>query len=130
MRVRPGGVPSCRDRGGLGAFGERIAAAHLAADGMVLLARNWRCRYGELDLVASLVPPDALVFCEVKTRRTGRYGPPAGAVVPAKAARIRRLAARWMTETGTHGAEVRFDIVSVLVSPTDVVDLEHLHGVF
>lgn len=97
---------------------------------MVLLTRNWRCRDGELDLVASLVPPDALVFCEVKTRRTGRFGPPAAAVVPAKVARIRRLAARWMAETGTHGAEVRFDVVSVLISPTNLIHLEHLHGAF
>ena len=114
----------------LGGYGERVAAAHLAADGLILLARNWRCRYGELDLVASQPQPDVLVFCEVKTRRSTRYGPPAAAVSGAKTRRIRRLAVAWMAETGTGGAEVRFDVVSVAVAPGGVVLLEHLRAAF
>ncbi|MGA8112480.1 MAG: YraN family protein [Actinocatenispora sp.] len=124
--------PRPDDRRAVGAYGEQLAAQHLLADGLTLLARNWRCRHGELDLVGHdpASGPGTLVFCEVKTRRSGRYGPPAQAVVGPKAARIRRLAAQWMADTGTHLADVRFDVISVLVGAGTVVELEHLRGAF
>ncbi|GAA3519150.1 YraN family protein [Actinocatenispora rupis] len=125
---RAGGGEQHRRRSALGEFGERLAAAHLAAEGHVLLARNWRCRYGEIDLVAR---DDAtLVFCEVKTRRTDRFGPPSAAVGAGKASRIRELAVRWMTATGTHGGEIRFDVISVLSPVHAPVRLEHLRSAF
>ncbi len=122
-----------QDRVTLGAYGERLAAAHLIADGMVLLDRNWRCRYGELDLIARdpLPRPGALVFCEVKTRRSTRFGPPAQAVVGVKAARIRRLAAQWMNDTGIHMTQIRFDVITVMSRGADAEDeLDHLRGAF
>jgi putative endonuclease len=115
-------------RNALGAYGERVAARHLVEDGMEVLDRNWRCRDGELDLVAR--DGDALVFCEVKTRRTVCCGVPAEAVVPAKARRIRRLAAQWMSETGAHAPEVRFDVVAVLAAAAGAADIEHTRGAF
>ena len=75
----------------VGAYGERLAAQRLVGTGMVLLDRNWRCDAGEIDLV--LRDGEVLVFCEVKTRSTAAYGHPLEAVTPAKAARLRRLAA-------------------------------------
>lgn len=127
MAGRKGGEPKLA-RKALGAYGERVAARHLLADGMELLDHNWRCRWGELDLIAR--DGNALVFCEVKTRRSSHYGVPAEAVVGAKALRIRRLASRWMDETGQHAPDVRFDVVAVLAAKAGAANVEHLRGVF
>src|SRR5919201_532452 len=82
------------DRLELGRLGEALAAARLEAAGLRIVARNWRCREGEIDLVAA--GPGLLVFCEVKTRRGHGYGSPAAAVTHAKQARLRRLAAAYL----------------------------------
>ena len=85
-------------RNAVGAWGEDLAARHLVEQGMVILDRNWRCDLGELDLVAR--HEGTLVVCEVKTRRGEGFGSPAEAVTWRKAARLRRLAARWLDEQG------------------------------
>ena len=87
---------TARQRLALGAYGEGLAARHLTGQGMVLLDRNWRCELGEIDLVLRDGP--ALVVCEVKTRSSTAYGTPLQAVTGQKAARLRRLAARWLAE--------------------------------
>jgi putative endonuclease len=111
----------------VGRYGERLAARHLLARGLVLLDRNWRCPSGELDLVARDGP--VLVFVEVKTRRGGRFGTPAEAVSAEKTRRLRRLAARWLAVRGVGDRrEIRFDVVSVLLGG-DTVGVEHLRGV-
>ena len=123
-------------RGALGKFGEQVAADHLVAVGYHVLARNWRCRDGEVDIVA--VDGNVLVMCEVKTRRGIDFGTPLDAITPTKAARLRRLAVHWLADqragaTDDHVvryAEVRFDVVSVLrprVGPTTVT---HLRAAF
>jgi len=61
-------------RAELGALGEQLALDHLQSRGLVLLARNWRCRYGELDLIAADIPARTVVFVEVKTRTTDQFG--------------------------------------------------------
>ena len=80
----------------LGRSGEDLAAAWYAARGYEVLARNWRCRQGELDLVAGR--GGVTVFCEVKTRTSDAFGVPAEAVGPLKQARLRRLAALWFAD--------------------------------
>jgi putative endonuclease len=115
-------------RQAVGAYGERIAERHLIAQGLVVIARNWRCREGEIDLI--LREGDDVVFCEVKTRRGTLYGTPAEAVVSAKARRLRRLAARWLADTRIRPREVRFDVVSVLPQPRGAAHVEHLRGAF
>ena len=112
----------------MGAYGERVAEQHLVAQGLVILARNWRCRDGEVDLI--LRDGDDVVFCEVKTRRGTLYGSPAEAVVGAKVRRLRRLAARWLAETGVHPREVRFDVVSVLPQDRGPSLVEHVRAAF
>ena len=88
-----------RARSALGRYGETLAARRLAQAGMTVLERNWRCgRTGEIDIVAR--DGDALVVCEVKTRRAGPFEHPMAAVTPAKAGRLRRLAERWLQEHG------------------------------
>lgn len=119
---------SARDpRHRLGAFGESTAAAHLVAQGMVVLDRNWRCPLGELDLV--LRDGRTLVVCEVKTRSSTRYGSPLEAVTEQKAARLRRLAARWLAEHAVRPEDVRIDLVGVLVADPRKPLVDHVRGV-
>ncbi|MFS3128721.1 YraN family protein [Nocardioides sp. Bht2] len=111
----------------LGAYGEALAARHLVAAGMVLLDHNWSCELGELDLI--LRDGDVLVFCEVKTRRSTSHGSPLEAVHAQKAARMRRLAARWIAAHDVHAADVRLDLVGVLAPYRGAAQIEHVAGV-
>lgn len=110
----------------LGRFGEDVAARHLEQLGMVIVERNWRCREGELDIIA--VDDGVLVFCEVKTRSGLGFGSPAEAVSPAKLRRLRVLAARWMTAHPRPWTELRFDVVAVLRTRDGLV-VDHLPAV-
>jgi putative endonuclease len=94
---------------------------------MVLLDRNWRCEAGEIDLV--LRDGQVLVFCEVKTRTSTLYGSPLEAVTEQKAARLRRLAARWLEAHTLRPRHVRIDLVGVLVPHRGAPSLEHVRGV-
>lgn len=112
------------DRRKLGTTGEAAAAAWYEARGYQVVARNWRCRDGELDLIVR--KGRTFVFCEVKTRTTEAYGVPAEAVTPLKRARIRRLAARWLEEDAPlRPREIRFDVAAILAG-----ELEILEGAF
>lgn len=117
-----------RAKDAVGAYGERVAVRHLQQEGLRILATNWRCREGELDIVAA--DGDVLVVCEVKTRSSRAYGVPAEAVVGAKAARIRRLSASWLAEHGSGWRDIRFDVVSVVRSRRGAAEVEHLTGAF
>ena len=112
----------------LGTRGERIAAAYLTDVGLRVLDRNWRCREGELDLVAR--DGDALVFCEVKTRRGIGFGHPVEAVTRAKQLRLRTLAQRWLAAHDEHARDLRFDVVGVLVRGPGPAVVTHLRGAF
>ena len=95
---------------------------------MRILARNWRCQEGEIDLVAA--DGDALVICEVKTRRAGRYEHPMAAVRPEKTARLRMLAERWMARHGgPPPGGVRIDVVGVVLPTRGAPSVEHVRGV-
>ena len=111
----------------LGRYGEERAAAFLAATGLTILDRNWRCRAGELDIVAR--DGGTLVVVEVKTRSGTGYGYPAEAVTPRKLARLRQLAGQWLAEHDAHPADIRIDVVSVLAPRGGPLSIEHLVGV-
>jgi putative endonuclease len=113
--------------GRLGEYGEAYAARHLTDQGMVVLDRNWRCELGEIDLV--LRDGAVLVVCEVKTRSSAAFGMPLESVTERKAARLRRLAARWLTAHGVHPREVRIDLVGVLMPPGSTPVVDHVRGV-
>jgi putative endonuclease len=104
----------------LGQLGEDLAAAHYRAAGYAVLAWNWRCAEGEIDLVCAR--GDTLVVCEVKARRRGLHGHPVEAVTLAKQRRLRRLAASWLRGQTARWAVVRFDVVSVLDRAAEVVE--------
>jgi putative endonuclease len=108
--------PPSNPRRELGEYGEALAARFLREQGMVILARNWRCATGEIDIVAR--DGDCLVVCEVKTRRGSRFGMPVEAVTWAKVVRLRRLAAAWLHADGARAGSVRIDVVGILV-PVD-----------
>ncbi len=108
-----------------GRFGEELAAAHLIAQGLIVLDRNWRCEVGEVDIVAR--DGDALVICEVKTRSSRRFGSPLEAVTPAKAARLRRLAACWVRANDAHPNQIRIDLVGIVLGDGDP-EIEHVRG--
>ena len=90
--VPQGGGMTMLTRAEIGALGERLAADHLTGLGLRIVARNWRCRYGELDVIAADPATDTVVFVEVKTRTGDGFGGLAQAVTAQKARRLRRLA--------------------------------------
>jgi putative endonuclease len=111
-------------RRALGAAGEARAAAWYRTRGYRVVARNWRCRDGELDLVVAR--GRLLVFVEVKTRRTDRFGSPLEAVTWQKQQRLRRLALRYLEATGTSARALRFDVVAILDGRLEVVEAAFL----
>ena len=107
-------------RRAFGQAGEDRAAAWYRARGYEVLARNWRCRDGELDLVVGR--GRTLVFVEVKARRTDRFGTPAEAVTPAKQRRLRTLARRYLDAADLRPKSLRFDVVSILGGTLEVIE--------
>lgn len=113
----------------LGRQGEDLAAAHLESLGLVVLARNWRCSEGELDIIAT----DALrhlVICEVKTRSGDGYGTPAEAVTQGKRRKLRGLAVVFQGSWHVRFVSVRFDVIGVMVRPGEKPELTHIEAAF
>jgi putative endonuclease len=107
-------------RRALGIAGEDAAAAWYVANGYEVVARNWTCRDGELDLVVRR--QRVIVFCEVKTRTTDVFGSPAEAVNHVKRQRLRVLAAKWLDDYPVRAREIRFDVVSVVGDTVEVIE--------
>lgn len=114
-------------RRALGAVGEQVAVDHLLAAGFEVVERNWRCRLGEIDVVAREGP--VLVAVEVKTRRSGATGHPLEAITPAKAARLRTLLARWLATHDERAPQVRLDAVAVWAGGAGSPRVEHVRGI-
>lgn len=112
----------------LGKRGEDAAAAYLERSGMTLLQRNWRCKAGEIDIVA--LDGDTLVLVEVKTRKGIRRGSPEDAVTPTKQRRIARLAAMYAAACAQTERTVRFDVITLLVLAPDRALLRHHRAAF
>jgi len=98
-------------RPALGRAGEGAALRIYEKRGYALVARNWRCPLGELDLV--LLRRGTLVVCEVKTRGGAAFGGGYEAVTWSKRRKLRRLAEAFLQQEGAHVAQVRFDVASV-----------------
>lgn len=113
----------------IGALGEQLAVEHLASLGLRVLARNWRCRYGELDVIAADDAADILVFVEVKTRTSDHFGGVEQAVTPQKLRRLRRLAGLWLAGQDRRWTRVRIDVVGVRIGRRPVPEITHLQGV-
>ena len=109
--------------------GEARTARYLEARGYTVLARQWRCRYGELDLVARS-PEGILCFVEVKRRGGLGLGLPREAVDGRKQARLRRTAALYLSELEEEPPPVRFDVAEVYEEGTGPLRLEYLENAF
>ena len=109
----------------VGRTGEQIAADHLEAAGYRIIDRNWRCRAGELDIVAER--DRTVVFVEVKTRSGTGYGHPLESITAHKLVRLRRLAAAWCAENGPVAA-IRLDAIAVVTAPGQTL-VEHVEQV-
>ncbi|GAB3703047.1 YraN family protein [Mariniluteicoccus flavus] len=115
-----------------GARGEDLAETVLTASGLVVIDRNWRCRAGEIDLVALEGDRRAptLVFCEVKWRSGEGFGSPLDAITEAKVRRLRRLAGEWLrAHPSTRRSAVRLDAVGVLAVPGETPRVTHVRGI-
>ena len=116
----------------LGQAGEQIAADHLERCGYRIVERNYRNRWGELDIIAS--DGRALVFCEVKTRVAPRAGrDPLESVHHRKQIQLRRLAGRWLAERPDHPrvGDLRFDAIGITLTPDGrLLRLDHLEAAF
>ncbi|GGB19865.1 UPF0102 protein [Flexivirga endophytica] len=121
-----GSHPSRRE---LGQHGEEEAARYLQLQGLTVIERNWRCREGEIDIVALDDIGDCLVIVEVKTRTSERFGRPVEAVTPVKARRLRVLAARWLADHPINTSRIRIDVIGMLYRPGALVEVEHLQDV-
>jgi putative endonuclease len=121
----------CADlRQELGRCGERFAAQHLERRGFDIVERNYRTRWGELDLIG--FDGRTLAFVEVKTRRAGG-GPPFDALHPRKRRQVRRMAMEWLTDRPgrPYSDDLRFDAIGVTIDARGaLVELDHLEGAF
>jgi putative endonuclease len=116
----------------LGRLGEQLAADHLTRRGFEIVERNYRTRWGELDIVA--FDGTRLVFCEVKSRRLDSPAvSPFDAIRHGKRSQVRKMAGRWLCERRDrpHADELRFDAIGVTFDPSGrLVGIEHLEGAF
>jgi putative endonuclease len=129
-RARTVGAMTPDPRRHLGDLGERLACEHLERRGYRIVERNYRTRWGEIDVIAA--DRATLVFCEVKTRRRGG-GAPWEALGVGKQRQVRRIAGRWLTERSDRprAVELRFDAIGVTIDPRGrLVALDHLEGAF
>jgi putative endonuclease len=113
----------------LGAMGEALAVDHLMRAGLRILQRNWRCRYGELDIIACDDATRTVAFVEVKTRTGDGYGGLAHAVTPRKVRRLRRLAGLWLAGQDERWAAIRIDVIGVRIGRRRTPEITHLRGI-
>lgn len=110
-----------------GRFGESLAADHLAKNGYRILETNYRNRFGEIDIIAR--ENDTLVFVEVRSRRSDRFGTPQASVNPAKQKKISMVALGYLKAAGKLNRKARFDVVAVS-SQADTPRVEIIRNAF
>ena len=103
-------------RQGLGRLGETLVAERLLADGYEIAARNWRCAYGELDIIAKR--DGAWVFVEVRTRRGRAFGTPEESLTSAKRHHLAAAAQQFLADNDALDAIWRVDLAAVELSPS------------
>lgn len=115
----------------VGHRGEDLAVAELERQGMQVLERNWRCRLGEIDIIAieGEGARRTIVFCEVKCRSGLGYGNPLEAITHTKLRRLRQLSAEWLAERGPAASGIRLDAVGVLLRRGAEPVVNHVRGI-
>lgn len=115
IRTQNGQAPKDMRRIRTGRCGEDLAVAHLRKEGYQIVTQNYRCLYGEVDIIA--LDGDTIVFIEVKSRRSETFGQPQDAVGPKKQRKLSRISLHYLQQKRLEGHNARFDVVSVRMSP-------------
>ena len=110
-----------------GMQGEEIAARYLLSKKYTIIQRNYRCRYGEIDIIAS--KKNVLIFVEVKTRRNYAFGSPLEAVSLKKQRSISSVAQEYIQHGKLNGSAARFDVIAVLLN-SSCPEIEHIENAF
>jgi putative endonuclease len=115
----------------IGVRGEDLACAELERQGLQVLERNWRCRLGEIDIVAAEAAANGLtmVFCEVKCRSGLGFGHPLEAITFTKRRTLRQLAAVWMRQHRVKASAIRLDAVGVVLAAGEEPSVTHVRAV-
>jgi putative endonuclease len=112
----------------VGKRGEEIAVAYLKGRKFTIIARNFRCKGGEVDIVAR--DGKTFVFVEVKTRRSLSCGPPQASVTPFKQRQNSKAALTWLAKNRLYDASARFDVIAILLRDQQVPEIEHIRNAF
>ena len=127
---QPQADPLPADNINVGKLGEEIASAFLTARGYRILERNFRCKGGEVDIIARDPADKSLVFAEVKARRGLSYGVPQLAVTPFKQRQISKAALTWLSKNRLHDTNARFDVIAILLDSNAKHNVEHIVNAF
>lgn len=122
--------PLPSDNSSVGNLGEELAANFLVARGYRILERNFRCKGGEVDIIARDPDDKSLVFVEVKTRRGLTYGVPQLAVTPIKQRQISKAALTWLSKNRLHDTNARFDVIAILLHTDAAHSIDHIRNAF
>ncbi|MDR3580435.1 MAG: YraN family protein [Oryzomonas sp.] len=118
------------DNRGIGDLGEDLAVSFLEGKRYRILERNYRCKGGEVDIVARDPRDKSLVFVEVKARRDLSYGVPQLAVTPFKQRQISKAALTWLAKHRQQDADARFDVIAILLADGGAPAIEHIVNAF
>ena len=119
-----------RDNKVIGTLGEDVAAAFLEKRRYRILERNFRCKGGEVDIIARDPGDESLVFIEVKARRDLSYGVPQLAVTPFKQRQVSKAALTWLSKKRLHDRNARFDVIAILLADDGPHKIEHIVNAF
>jgi putative endonuclease len=122
--------PLPTDNRGIGDLGEDLAVSFLEGKRYRILERNFRCKGGEVDIVARDPRDKSLVFVEVKARRDLSYGVPQLAVTPFKQRQISKAALTWLAKHRQQNADARFDVIAILLADGGAPTIEHIVNAF
>lgn len=122
--------PATGDNKGTGELGEEVATNFLIARGYRIVERNFRCKGGEVDIIARDPGDKSLVFVEVKARTGLSYGVPQLAVTPFKQRQISKAALTWLSKNKLHDHNARFDVIAILLHTGGQHAIDHIKNAF
>ena len=128
--ITPPPAQPLTDNKTVGNQGEEIAANYLIARGYRILERNFRCKGGEVDIIARDPDDKSLIFIEVKARRGLGYGVPQLAVTPFKQRQISKAALTWLSKKRLHDSNALFDVIAILLHTDAAHGIEHIKNAF
>lgn len=129
-KTDPSPLPPTVGNKGTGELGEEVAANFMIARGYRILERNFRCKGGEVDIIARDPGDKSLVFIEVKARRGLSYGVPQLAVTPFKQRQISKAALTWLGKNRLHDHNARFDVIAILLHTDGMHTVDHIKNAF